>query len=160
MVFNVVTVTFCQAVKEVAGNPELIAGLLCTLCEDLEFPLSASDFLVDSFEIETCFETEICMFFDERTPVCVLTANGTIVQSLRARVATNWETKGKLCIDIHDEVFLFKTKPKVCIIIIDGCSTVAEVRGPIWVQNFTHDKVTVDTLWVREDVDWLEKTVG
>jgi hypothetical protein len=111
--------------------------------------------LVDAFKIKTGLKTEVCMFFNERTPVCVFTTNGTIVQTLGSRIATDWETKRELCINIHDEVFLFKAKPKVSVIIIDGCSSIAEVRSSVRVHDFAHNEVSIDALWIGEDVDWL-----
>ena len=79
---------------------------------------------------------------------------------MRSWVAANREAKGKLGFNVHDEVFLLVAKPKISIVIVDGGATVAGVRSAVGVENFTHHEVSVDTLWVWENVHGLEKAVG
>ena len=94
VVLDVVAVALRQAVEEVASDPKFVAGLLGALGEDLEFPLAASDFLVDAFEVDASLKAEVGVFLNEGSAVGVLAAHGTVVEALRAGVATNGKPRG------------------------------------------------------------------
>jgi hypothetical protein len=115
--------------------------------------------LIDSFKIDSCLEAKICVLFDKRTAVSVSSTDGAVVESLRAWIATNWETERKLGVNVHDEIFLLVTEPKVIVIIVNGRSTVAWVRGSICVENFAHHEVAIDSLWIWKNGYRLEEAV-
>ena len=88
-----ITILLTRALKEVACNPNLVAGFFCTLGENLEFPLAGGDFCVDAFDIQTCFKTQVEVLFNTVTTVGVSRTNGTVVWALRSRVAVRGETR-------------------------------------------------------------------
>ena len=52
-------VLFCSSLEQVASNPDFVPSALCTLREDLEFPLSCGNFCVDPFNIQTSLQAQV-----------------------------------------------------------------------------------------------------
>ena len=134
--------------------------MLGALGEDLEFPLATSNFLVDAFKVDAGLKTKVGVLLNEGAAVGVFSAHGAVVEALWTRVATNGETEGELCVNVHDEIFLLVAKPEIVVIVVDGCSSVAGVRRSVGVQHFAHDQVSVHALGVGEDVHGLQQAVG
>ena len=160
MVLDVVAVTLGEAIKHVASHPEFVAGLLGALGENLEFPLAAGDFLVDTFEVQPGLKAEIGVLFNKRTAVGVLPAYRTVVEPLWAGITANGETEWQLRVNVHDEVFLLVAEPEIVVIIVDGRTTVAGVRRAVRVHDLAHHEPAVHALRVGEDVHGLQQAVG
>src|SRR5450432_1600126 len=85
---------FANSFQQIAGNPNLVTGLLGAFGEDLEFPLASSYFGIDAFHVQAGFQTGVEMFFHHIASVGVEGADGTIIGSLRSWKATFGKTEG------------------------------------------------------------------
>ena len=99
------------------------------------------------------------MFFDKGSPVGILSTDRAVVESLGTWIAANRETKWKVSVSIHDEVFLFKAEPEIFVVVVNCCAGVARMWGAVSVHYFAHHKEPVDALGVWENGNWFEQTV-
>ena len=89
----------------------MVASFLCTFCEDLELPLSGSYFRIDTLNVQTSFQGQVKVFFNNLSAVSILGSNATIVRSLRRRISIRWEAERLICFGIPEKILLFETKP-------------------------------------------------
>ena len=62
---NVDAILFAKAKKDVTSYPNLVACLVSTLTEDLEFPLPLCHFSIDAFVVDACVEADVeVLFYD------------------------------------------------------------------------------------------------
>jgi len=67
---NIHLVLLTETHHQIAGGPGVIGGFGRAFGEDLEFPLTFSDFSVDAFVIDASGKTEVPVFFDDLTGLC------------------------------------------------------------------------------------------
>jgi hypothetical protein len=159
VVLHVYFVLFTETLEKEACHPDLVSSCLGALAEYLEFPLTGSNFCVDTFVVDTCFETEVEVsvsdFTADRTNV--LEANTAVVTTLWFWVTANWETEWATV--LHEEVLLLETEP--CTFVISDSSTgVGWVCSAVWKHNFTHYENTVYASWIWIESNWLKDTIG
>src|SRR6266849_1770541 len=112
MQYNIHFVFLTQTHHQIASSPGVIGGLGGAFGEDLEFPLTFSDFSVDAFVIDTSGETEIPVLIDDSAGQAahIFVANTAVVWALgSSRVAVFGETERTPI--LIKEVFLLKTNP-------------------------------------------------
>src|SRR5690606_27023563 len=138
MKFYIISIAFGQSLQQVAGHPDFVPGLLGSLGEQLELPLSRGHLLVDTFKIDSGGQTLVRMLLDQIPAPSIFSTYGTIVESLWARVSSHREAQGQLGGGIHDKILLFEAEPKFLILIVDGGPGIARMGSPIRVQNLGH----------------------
>ena len=65
MVFYIDAILFAEALEDVASDPDLVAGFVCTLAEHLEFPLALCHFGIDAFVVDACVEADVEVLFND-----------------------------------------------------------------------------------------------
>ena len=71
MPVNCEIILFSRSLEQVARQPDLVACVGRTLGEDLELPLTCSDFGIDTLNVEACFKAQVEMLFNQFTTVSV-----------------------------------------------------------------------------------------
>ena len=133
-----VAVFFTDALEEVACYPYLIAGFLCTLGKDLEFPLTSCDFSVDTFNIEAGCKALLEMLFNHVAAKRIACTDGAVVLTLWIWVAIGWEAKRLVGIRIVEEIFLLEAEPEIVVIVVDQCTAVGRMGISMGIKNIAH----------------------
>ena len=154
MVFYIDAILFAEALEDVASDPDLVAGFVCTFAEHLEFPLALCHFGIDTFVVDTCVEADVEVLFNDCTSDLAdrRVACATVVITLWC-----WEAflrPAECAAVLEEEVLLLKTDPEA-FVFGDGRTRIGWVWSAIWVHDFTHYEKCVLTSAVRVACDWL-----
>jgi len=96
------------------------------------------------------------VFFNTVPTKGVTCANRAVVRALWCGETAGREARRQLSVDIPQKVLLLEAEPEIVVVIVNGGASVGRMRRAIGVQNFTHDEVSVVSVWIWVDGDGLE----
>ena len=149
MQYHIHLVFLTQTHHQIASGPGVISGFGRAFGEDLEFPLTFSDFRVDAFMIDASGKTEFQVFFDDFTGQAahIFVAHTAVVRALGdTRVAVFGEAERTPA--LIEKIFLLKTNPQIRV-VLDGSARVGGMRSAIGVQDFAKNDISVLAACVR-----------
>ena len=152
-------VVFGNALKQIAGNPGLVASTLGALGKHLKLPLTNHHFSIDSFDIDAGLKAHVEMFVDDRAANGLAGADRAIVWALRSRETSSREADRQVDLRIPDGVFLLEPEPEVIIVVINQRTTVRLVRRAVMVEHFGHHQKSILTTGIGEDCHRLKQAI-
>ncbi len=118
-----------NTLQQVTGDPNLVAGFLGTLGEDLEFPLAHHHFGVDAFDVQAGFQAQFQMLFDDFAANRFAVTDAAVVRALRTGISFGGEADRLVGFGIPDRVLLLEAEPEIVVVVVDRRATVAPVRS-------------------------------
>ena len=120
-----------STLKKIAGNPNLVASLPGSLCEDLIFPLPHHYLRVDTLDVDARLETKVKVLVNKVATKGIGRPNGSIVRTLRSRKTVLGETEREIGVGINEGVLLLVAEPEIIIVLFDRGSSVRFMGRPV-----------------------------
>ena len=113
MPVHVQTVLLAEANQDVTSDPHVIANILGSLREDLEFPLTLCDFGIDTLEIDSRVKDNVNVLFSNLPSDRPNAghAHTAVVGTLRSWVTLFGESEWSTV--LVEEILLLKTDPEI-----------------------------------------------
>jgi hypothetical protein len=130
-------VFFANALKQVAGQPNLVAGFLGTFCKNLKLPLTCGYFGINTFYIQASFEAYVQVLFNDFAAECIVSAYRTVVRTLRTGETIGRKTKWLAGLRIPQKILLLKSKPEIIVVIVYMCTAIGIVPSAFNTSHIT-----------------------
>ena len=160
VVVHIDAVLLANALKHIAGEPDLVGGFLGALAEDLEFPLALGHFGIDALVVDAHLEADVEVLLDDVAGdvADIGEADAAIELALTlGREATLGEAER--CAVLVEEVLLLETEPGVGI-VENGGAGVGRMRLAVREEDLAHDEESVLAGRIRIAGDGLEEAIG